>query len=61
MSSHKALYFCVSKPGVKFKLAFRLNSNCRYYKNFVIQKTYFNIVCVFEKMLSHSGLTEVGL
>ena len=61
ISSHKALYFCISKTGVKFKLALRLNSNRHYHKNFVIQETDFNLACLFETTLSHSGLAEVSL
>ena len=61
ISSHKALYFHISKTGVKFKLALRLNGDRHYHRNFVIQEIYFNIVCLFEKTISHSGLTEVSL
>lgn len=61
MASHKALFVCLSKPGVTLKPARGLRSNRRYRKNFVIQEIYFNIVCLFEKMLPHFGLTVVSV
>lgn len=61
IASHQALYFCVSKPGVKVELEIGLKRNGCSRKNLVIQEIYFNIFCLFKKMLSHSGLTKISL
>lgn len=60
ISPQRALYFCVTKMEVKFQLALRRNSNCRYHRTLSFRKCAL-IFPVSLKTLPHSGLTEVSL